>query len=352
MSSKLKVAIVGFGWFGKQHYSVYKSMPDVEVVSICDTNNNAFSYSHNVQDEFHKNISSTNNNNAITAKLYTDIVDMLKHEQIDLLDITAIESEHYTLAMLGLDAGCHLLVEKPLTINYDHSLRLYETALRKNLYFYTGNVLRFDSRYRALSNILSNIDVTQNLRHMSLERNFQVKSHYTYGRVHPAYSACVHDIDLTLWLSHQNVTSVTAYGRNFLNRTYPDSLVALLELQNGALACIQNVWHISNKCPYGFEFSTKLMTNHNYYQIRNEPVIHCWHDSGVEYPEMFFWPTIDSHISGALKDEITHYVACAKQSIESPVLSMKDSIRSIQVASSMVESLTNKNKSIQIKGDI
>ena len=67
---------------------------------------------------------------------------MLKHEQIDLLDITAIESEHYTLAMLGLDAGCHLLVEKPLTINYDHSLRLYETALQKNLYFYTGRLLR------------------------------------------------------------------------------------------------------------------------------------------------------------------------------------------------------------------
>lgn len=40
---KLKICIVGFGWFGKMHYSVYKDMNNVEVIGVCDANENSFS---------------------------------------------------------------------------------------------------------------------------------------------------------------------------------------------------------------------------------------------------------------------------------------------------------------------
>lgn len=343
MEKKLKIGIVGFGWFGKQHYKVYKTFDNVEIVAICDININNINNTKTLQDEFHKDVAKKDDLDLSGINLYDNIETMLEKEDIDLIDITAIESEHYNLAKTAILHKKNIIIEKPMTINYHDAKELYDLANENGTKFYVGNVLRFDNRYKALSNLLVN-NTKEDIRHLSLERNFQSKSHYVYGRVNPVYSACVHDIDLTLWLSKSKVESVYAYGYHFLKRENPDTIACILELENGAVAVIQNVWHINEKCPYGFEFSTKLILNDGTYCIKNEPVINCWKDTGVDYPELFFWPTIDGSIQGALRNELNHYVECATNNIESNELPMSEAIRSIQIANAMEMSIKEKRK--------
>ena len=343
MEKKLKIGIVGLGWFGKQHYKVYQTFDNVEIVAICDINIDNFNNTKSLQDEFHKDVAKKEDLDLTGINLYTDITKMLENEDIDLVDITAIEKEHYDLAKIAILHKKNVIIEKPMTINYHDAKELYDLAKKNKTYIYVGNVLRFDNRYKALSDLLSN-NTKDDIRHLSLERNFQSKSHYVYGRVHPAYSACVHDIDLTLWLSKSKVESVYAYGYNFLKRENPDTIVCILELENGATAVIQNIWHVNEKCPYGFEFSTKIMLNDGTYCIKNEPVINCWKNSGVDYPELFFWPTIDGCIQGALRSELNHYVQCAINNIESKELPMKEAIRSIKIANAIEISIKEKRK--------
>lgn len=343
MNKKLKVAIVGFGWFGKQHFKVYENLSNVEVVAICDINVNNIDKEKSLQDEFHKDVAKEDVFDFQNIKIYNDITELLLNENIDLIDVVSIESEHYNLAKRALLSGKNIIIEKPMTISYSDAKELYDIAIENKLVFYVGNILRFDDRYRALNDLIKEKN-KDDIRHLSLERNFQSKSHYVYGRVNPAYSACIHDIDLTLWLSKSNVKSVYAYGSHFLNRENPDVIICILELENGAVSVIQNVWHINDNCPYGFEFSTKIILDDGTYMIRNEPIIHCWTKNGVEYPELFFWPTIDGAIQGCLLKELGHYVDCALNNIESNILPMKEAIESIKIANAIEISLNEKRK--------
>lgn len=342
--NKLKVCIVGFGWFGKMHYSVYKDMQNVEVIGVCDVNTMAFeAKGTSLQDEFHKDVSHDKDELDANIKIYSDLEKMLIELKPDLLDIVVPEDKHIDAALLGIKYGCNLIIEKPMTVSYKDALKIQEEANKKGINVYVGQVLRFDDRYRALEEMLSNTN-KEDVRHMTLERNFQSKSHYVYGRVHPAYSCLAHDIDLTLWLSKNKVKSVNAYANNFIGRTYPDNIVAVLELENGAFATIQNTWHVATKCPYGFEFSTKIFTKDNTFTIRNEPVIHNWANETVDYAEMFFWPKINGKIKGALKNELEHYVECGLKNIESPILPLKDVVEIIKIANAIEDSINKKEK--------
>lgn len=346
MNKKIKVAIVGFGWFGKQHFKVYRDMREVEIVSICDLAIDQLSGGSgkkSLQDEFHKDVNKKDEIQLTGISLYDNIDDMLDKEEIDVVDITAIESEHYILAKKALLKGKNIIIEKPMTIKYADAKELYDIARNNNRFIYVGNVLRFDRRYNALSDIIEKHG-QNDIRHLSLERNFQSKSHYVYGRVNPVYSSCVHDIDLTLWLSKNKVVSVQAFGNHFLDRENPDVVICVLKLESGAYAVIQNIWHINENCPYGFEFSTKLIFNEGTYSIKNEPDINCWTGNGVENPELFFWPSVGGKIEGALQTELQHYIDCAGKDIESDVLSMENAIESIKIANALEIALAEKRE--------
>ena len=270
---------------------------------------------------------------------------MLKELKPDLLDIVVPEDVHIDVALKGIEYGCDLIIEKPMTVNYKDAQKIEMEANKKGVHVYVGQVLRFDDRYRALEEMLQNTTKDE-IRHITMERNFQSKSHLVYGRVHPAYSCLAHDIDLTLWLSKNKVKSVSAFANSFLNRTYPDNIVAVLELENGSLATLQNSWHIAQKCPYGFEFSSKIITNKDVFVIKNEPVIHNWSNDTVDYPELFFWPKINGKVKGALRNELEHYVQCALEKIESPILHLSEVVEIIKVANAIEDSINKKEKII------
>ena len=341
---KLKICIVGFGWFGKMHYSVYKDMDNVEVIGVCDVNMASFdSKQKSLQDEFHKDVSQDKDALGKNVKIYSDVEKMLKELKPDLLDVVVPEDKHIDVALVGIAHGCNLIIEKPMTVSYKDAVKIQEEANKKGVHVYVGQVLRFDDRYRALEEMLADTD-KDDIRHLTLERNFQSKSHYVYGRVHPAYSCLAHDIDLTLWLSKNKVKSVNAFANNFIGRTYPDNIVAVLELENGAFSTIQNSWHVAQKCPYGFEFITKIFTKDNTFTVKNEPVIHNWSNQSVDYPEFFFWPKINGKIKGALRTELEHYVECGLKNIESPILPLADVVEIIKVANAIEDSINQKKK--------
>ena len=70
----------------------------------------------------------------------------------------------------------------------------------------------------------------------------------------------------------------------------------------------------------------------------------CWADDGVENPELFFWPTIEGKVRGALSEELEHYVSCAVKNKESEKLKMTEAIESIRIANALELSLAQKRE--------
>jgi predicted dehydrogenase len=337
---KSRIAVVGLGWFGLKHLEVWRQIETVEIAGVCDNDPGVLNgiEKTRLQDAFHQAVGQQNNKNPLAGiPRFASLTEMLAEVKPDILDIVTPEQHHFQHADEGIENKCDVLVEKPFVLNVPDAEHLVQKAREKGVNLYVGHILRFDARYRALASMLAQSG-PEDLRHISLDRNFQPSGHDVYGRTHAAFASSIHDIDLAIWLSKQNVVSVSAVERHFLARENPDVLISMLEFESGALGVIQNVWHVAAGCPYGFQFQTRIFTRDNTYSIRNEPVIHHWSKDTTHYPEMFFWPHIDHAPQGALKEELRHFEHCSRCGIESEIIPLDDVLKSTKIAACIIES--------------
>ncbi|MGC8780834.1 MAG: Gfo/Idh/MocA family protein, partial [Anaerolineae bacterium] len=101
----LKVGVVGMRGIGNQHAACHKSDPLAELVAVCDV----------VKERA----------DAAAAKYgvraYYSLTDMLRNEELDIVDVTTGGFEngswHFEPVMEALEAGKHVLVEKPISNN-------------------------------------------------------------------------------------------------------------------------------------------------------------------------------------------------------------------------------------------
>jgi UDP-N-acetylglucosamine 3-dehydrogenase len=333
---KLKVGIVGFGWFGKKHFQVLQNINSVEVVGIADRRIEEILRNYKTpQSEFHVGEEQTQLDLNKVA-FYKSIKDLIKHEDVDVVDIVTDENNHYPVAKYALKYSKDIIVEKPFVTCYKHAIELKELANKNGSKIFVGHILRFDKRIRYINELINKGKIGK-IRYISFKRNFQSRAHLVYGRVNPFFSAMIHDIDLALLFLRKKVKKMHAITKYLLKRSNPDVLLAILEFEDDVLCRIENVWHVANSCPYGFENEVAIYGSKATVIQSNTPIIKIWTENNVEYPEFFFWPLIEGNIEGALKDELEHYITCIRYDKNSNILSLDEVIESIRIAETLAE---------------
>lgn len=112
-----KVGILGYGWAGAAHIDAINATDQGEVVAV---------YSSRELDD--AELSATHGGN---IKAYTDLDAMLADDNIDVIDITSYPKQHHDQAIAAANAGKHLIVEKPLAMNWD-DCKAIEAAVKAN----------------------------------------------------------------------------------------------------------------------------------------------------------------------------------------------------------------------------
>lgn len=92
-------------------------------------------------------------------KFYGGYEKLAADSEIDIVYIGAINPAHLEISLMMLDAGKHILCEKPLTLNEKQSKKLLEHAKAKKLFCIEGIWSRFFPSYRHLKNRLDNNDL-------------------------------------------------------------------------------------------------------------------------------------------------------------------------------------------------
>jgi len=117
----LKVAVVGVGNIGKIHCRYYSQNPDVELVAACD-----------LIEERAKAMGDL-----YGCKVYTDMKEMLRQDEIDIVSIATAGEEnggdHYESAIIAIEAGKDVLVEKPISNNIEEAREMVRLAAEKNV---------------------------------------------------------------------------------------------------------------------------------------------------------------------------------------------------------------------------
>jgi predicted dehydrogenase len=118
--SKLKVAIVGAGCIAqKRHIPAFLRLKKyVSLSAICDLN---YELAREVAKKFN------------IPNAYSNLSEMLSKERLDIVDVCTPPGVHAPVAVEAMEAGCHVLLEKPMASNLADCEKMIEAANRNNV---------------------------------------------------------------------------------------------------------------------------------------------------------------------------------------------------------------------------
>ncbi|RZA63285.1 Gfo/Idh/MocA family oxidoreductase, partial [Citrobacter freundii] len=127
-SAPLRVAIIGAGQVAdKVHASYYCTRNDLELVAVCDSR---LSQARLFAEKYGN------------PQVWDDPQTMLREAKPGIVSICSPNRFHYEHTMLALNAGCHVMCEKPPAMTPDEALEMCKTARR------VGKVLAYDFHHR------------------------------------------------------------------------------------------------------------------------------------------------------------------------------------------------------------
>ncbi len=134
---KLGIALVGAGFMGIRHIRGYAALHDAgvaqaEVVAILDLNREV---AERAADEAEILLGRR-------PAVYTDLVDLLQDAAVEAIDIVTDPRTHHTIAITAMDAGRHVLCEKPLALTVRAARAMIDAAERNGVVLATGENYR------------------------------------------------------------------------------------------------------------------------------------------------------------------------------------------------------------------
>ncbi|MDE0425442.1 Gfo/Idh/MocA family oxidoreductase [Candidatus Poribacteria bacterium] len=132
MAGKLKVAAVGCGGIGHLHQLGYLQHPGAELVAVCDIDTAK---------------AKTRAEELGVANWYPSIKEMLAHEECDLVDVVTADYLHFEPVMECLEAGKHVISEKPLSLYINEAEQMVAKAEEKGVYLAIDYNRRFAPGY-------------------------------------------------------------------------------------------------------------------------------------------------------------------------------------------------------------
>jgi len=137
----LRIGIVGCGKIADQHAEQIVRIPGCEIVGVCDREE---LMARQLQERFRVPV------------FYTDVFDLIEKSRPDVVHITTPPGTHYQVARTCLEAGCHVYVEKPFTIDAEEAGALIGLAERSNLKLTVGHNAQFNHAANRMRELVKN----------------------------------------------------------------------------------------------------------------------------------------------------------------------------------------------------
>lgn len=164
--------------------------------------------------------------------------DALRDERVDAIAIATPTTTHFALAKASLNAGKHVLVEKPMTTSAQEGRELEQLSASRGLVLMVGHVFVYNDAVRR---------VRQYIHDRALGNLFYIAMTRTNlgpirGDVNVAWDLAAHDISIVnYWLATDPV-SVSATGRSWINPGLEDAIFATLHYPDNVLVHLHCSW--------------------------------------------------------------------------------------------------------------
>lgn len=219
----LRAAVFGLGSMGANHARVLNALHGVELVGVMDTASDAVNRATSGR----------------TARGYTDVAAMLAAERPDLVVVAVPTSLHHEVTLQALEAGAHVLVEKPIAATRAEGEEMIAAAQARNLLLTVGHIERYNPAVRELK---------RRLGEGELGRIFQVRA--TRLGPFPARIRDVgvvvdlapHDLDVMRYLLESEPIRLYAETEQRIHTDHEDLLTGIVKFASGAVGLLEINW--------------------------------------------------------------------------------------------------------------
>ncbi|MFQ5406003.1 MAG: Gfo/Idh/MocA family oxidoreductase [Candidatus Micrarchaeia archaeon] len=322
-------AVIGVGNMGRNHARLYSEIESADLVGVCDLNN---SRAEKVALKF-------------ATKPFFDYKKMLDEVKPQVVSVAVPVSTHKKVVLDCFDAGCNVLVEKPIASCVDDALEMIARARRAGLKFMVGHVERFNPVVLKLKELLEKNAVGK-IFSVEAVRVGPLPAKNTDVGI--AVDLAVHDIDIARFVLDCEVKRVFAETQKNGFGKHEDLLTGLLRFENGAICSLNVNWLTSMKVRKMTVTGEKGVLELDYISQK----MTLFKNKAFNYSENFDRVSEGDFIGFAvekkepLRIELEHFVDCVRED-KKPFVSGEEGVKALEVALALVES-SKKQRAINL----
>jgi predicted dehydrogenase len=325
---RIKVAVAGFGFMGVTHTINILKNPDLELVAIVDK------FPDNIRKNLNEqlgNFSTGTIDEEVISKLniYSALDDCLAAEALDACIIAVHTDLHYELAVLALNAGVPVFLEKPFSLSVTEGRKLIELARKKNLVLMIGHVVRFMPAYQTLKHWIDSGEYGA-LKFLSLSRFSGLPAWGQWKEKRKAFGSSggalfdllIHDIDFAQWVMGvpDTIHSICLPGElsahDYVNATWNYGSGTTVKIEGG------NIFHTTFPFRAGF---IALFENASVSYSSSSP------DSIKVSTDADILHVPAGNANEGFSGEINYFANCLKENVMPDMCTPESALRTIEV---------------------
>lgn len=218
-----RVAVIGVGSMGRNHARVYSELGEAQLLAVSDSSEET----------------AARAGGQFGVKAYTSYLEMLEKERPEAVSIAVPTALHKEVAMAALQAGAHLLIEKPIAATLEEGQAIIEEARRLDRRLMVGHIVRFNPAIQALK---------KKLQDGELGRIFQIfcrRAGPFPARIRDVgvvVDLAPHDVDIMRFLTGMDPKRLYAETEQRIHTDHEDLIFALLRFPEGVTGALEINW--------------------------------------------------------------------------------------------------------------